>query len=86
MSPVLKYDPPRDTIETQIAAIWVQRIETPRVGIHDGFTDLGGNSLQAAELVTQIASQFNLRNVSQELLRLRTVAEQAAFVRTRMTQ
>lgn len=86
MSPVLKYDPPRDTIETQIAAIWVQRIGTPRVGIHDRFTDLGGNSLQAAELVTQIANQFGLRNVNQELLRLGTVADQAAYVRARMTQ
>ena len=84
MSPTLKYDPPRDAVETQIATIWAQKLGTPRVGIHDGFTDLGGHSYQATELVTQIATQFGLRNVSQELLRLGTVADQAAFIRTQL--
>ncbi len=84
MSPTPRFDPPRDAIETEIAAIWAQRLGMPRVGIHDGFTDLGGHSYQATDLVAQIAAQFDLRNVSQDLLRLRTVADQAAFIRTQL--
>lgn len=84
MSPVLKYDPPRDAIETQITAIWAERLAAPRIGIHDHFTDLGGHSVEAAEMVTLIANQFRLRDASQDLLRLATVAEQAAYVRARL--
>ncbi|MCB0253857.1 MAG: hypothetical protein KDI55_09020 [Anaerolineae bacterium] len=84
MSPIPKYDPPRDAVETQIATIWAQKLGAPQVGIHDGFTDLGGHSVQAAELVAQIAAQFGLRNVNQELLRLGTVADQAAFIKTQL--
>lgn len=84
MSTVTKYDPPRDTVETDIAAIWAQQLGKTRVGIYDPFTALGGHSLQATEVVTQVARQFGLRNVNQDLLRLGTVAEQAEFVRAKL--
>ncbi len=40
---------PRTAWQRKIAAIWSEILGVDRVGIHDGFFDLGGDSLKAAE-------------------------------------
>lgn len=40
---------PRTAWQRKIAAIWAEVLGVDRVGIHDGFFDLGGDSLRAAE-------------------------------------
>ncbi len=45
---------PRTPIEEQLAEIWVDLLGVERVGIYDDFFALGGNSLLAIRLFTQI--------------------------------
>jgi amino acid adenylation domain-containing protein len=50
----VNYTAPRTPIEEELAAIWEEMLGLDRVGIYDNFFDLGGHSLQAAALASQI--------------------------------
>ncbi|HWO41818.1 MAG TPA: amino acid adenylation domain-containing protein [Candidatus Eisenbacteria bacterium] len=45
---------PRTEIEKQLAKIWQDVLKVERVGIHDNFFDIGGHSLIAVRVITQI--------------------------------
>lgn len=51
---VKEYVAPRTELESQLAAIWCKLLNKERVGVTDNFFDLGGHSLQAVQLCTQI--------------------------------
>ncbi|MDF5727931.1 MAG: phosphopantetheine-binding protein, partial [Rhizonema sp. PD38] len=48
------YVAPQTETERLIAAVWQQKLQVEKVGIHDNFFDLGGHSL----LLIQIHSKF----------------------------
>ncbi|CAN5750343.1 hypothetical protein BH10CHL1_BH10CHL1_00280 [soil metagenome] len=50
--------PPRDGMEIKLATIWTTVLGLQQVGMHDNFFDVGGNSLLAVRLVTQIQQAF----------------------------
>lgn len=52
------YVAPRTPLEIKLAEIWCDVLGFDRVGIHDSFIELGGNSLQAAQVVAR-ASQWS---------------------------
>ncbi len=49
-----EYEAPRTPLEEEIAAVWAQVLGVERVGIHDNFFALGGNSLLAAGLYLRL--------------------------------
>ncbi|MGL5878876.1 MAG: thioesterase domain-containing protein, partial [Xenococcaceae cyanobacterium] len=49
---------PRNGIEAQLAKIWSQVLGIKKIGIKDNFFDLGGNSLLAFRLFSQIEDEF----------------------------
>ena len=51
---------PRYSIEKKLAKIWEVVLNLPRVGRQDDFFDLGGTSLQSAQVLTQIEDAFNV--------------------------
>ncbi len=51
------YVAPRDATEQLLAEMWVEALGVPRVGVHDNFFDLGGDSLVAIELLAQAATR-----------------------------
>jgi amino acid adenylation domain-containing protein/FkbH-like protein len=53
------YQHPRDEVETRLARIWEEVLETRPVGIRDKFFDLGGHSLLAVRLVSRIEREFS---------------------------
>jgi hypothetical protein len=61
MSPDLEHSPdtvtpyvaPRTELERMLAAMWSDVLGVERVGIHDDFFDLGGNSVRSLELVAR---------------------------------
>ncbi|HEX6467754.1 MAG TPA: amino acid adenylation domain-containing protein [Streptosporangiaceae bacterium] len=52
------YAGPRTLTETVLTDMYARLLGHERVGIDDGFFDLGGNSLQAMQLITQIDEEL----------------------------
>lgn len=51
---------PRNQIEESMAQIWREILELERVGIHDNFFDLGGNSLLAMQIIAKVTNTFEV--------------------------
>ena len=51
---------PESELEQALAAIWGQLLRIDRVGVDDGFFDLGGNSLRALQMVAALKKERGL--------------------------
>jgi amino acid adenylation domain-containing protein len=49
---------PSNQIEKEMAAIWLQVLELPAISMDDNFFDLGGQSLIAVELISEIEKKY----------------------------
>ncbi|HEV3051765.1 MAG TPA: non-ribosomal peptide synthetase, partial [Longimicrobium sp.] len=54
------YQPPDGETEEAVAAIWADLLRVERVGRHDNFFQLGGNSLLATRLVFRIRREMDV--------------------------
>lgn len=66
---------PRNQLEHQLVKIFQQVLAVPSVGIHDNFFALGGNSLQAVQVVSSIQQTFNQDVSLHVLFQTPTVAQ-----------
>jgi amino acid adenylation domain-containing protein len=73
-------------IEKVLAKLWAEIIEIDEVGIHDDFAELGGDSLLAAQIVSEVNSIFSLKQPLQTLFEAPTVAKLVEFVRMNEVQ
>lgn len=48
------YVPPRSELESTVLSIWQQVLGLERLGVHDNFFDLGGNSLIGLRMITAV--------------------------------
>jgi acyl carrier protein len=71
---------PTTPTEEELAAIWAEVLSLDRVGIHDNFFDLGGHSLAATRVVSQVFRHFQLELPLQSLFGSPTVAAMAAVI------
>ncbi len=68
------YLAPRTPAEEQVARIWATALELERVGVHDSFFDLGGDSIRAVALVGALRAEgFDLS--VRDVFDRRTVAD-----------
>ncbi len=70
--------PPRTALEQVLAGIWRDVLRVPDVGAFDHFFDLGGHSLAATRVVTQIQEVFLLEVPLRLLFESPVLAELAA--------
>ncbi|WP_431926364.1 amino acid adenylation domain-containing protein [Nonomuraea jabiensis] len=75
-----EYAAPRDETEQAAADIWTQVLGVDRVGIHDDFFRLGGDSIVAIQLLSRLRRRFGVHLPVQELLARRTVARFCEFL------
>ena len=52
------YAPPSTPSEIEMVEIWAELLDRQRIGIHDSFFDLGGNSLMATQLLARVRQRF----------------------------
>ncbi len=71
-------DAPRTAEEEMLAAIWEKVLDLPRVGRDANFFALGGDSIRSLEVLA-LARARGVRFELQDLFRLRTLAELAAY-------
>jgi acyl-CoA synthetase (AMP-forming)/AMP-acid ligase II len=73
---------PRTPLENVLAGIWAEVLRLDRVGIHDDFFALGGDSLLAAHVLTRIHDAMHLEVWVVSLFDAPTVAEMAEYLET----
>jgi amino acid adenylation domain-containing protein len=71
---------PRSDLEHTLSLIWSDILTLDQVGIHDNFFDLGGHSLAAMRVVSQVIKKFQLERPLQSLFQSPTIAEMAAVI------
>ncbi|MCI5130029.1 MAG: non-ribosomal peptide synthetase, partial [Candidatus Electrothrix sp. EH2] len=69
------YEAPRTDHESQLAEIWGQLLKQDNISIHDNYFELGGNSLLATQLISQIRKTFEIQLSVRKLFELPTIAE-----------
>ncbi len=74
-----EYSPPRTSIEKVLAEIWAETLRINRVGIHDNFFDLGGDSIRSIQVHAK-ARERGLKFPLHQLFRHSTIAEIAQDV------
>ncbi|MFE3648649.1 amino acid adenylation domain-containing protein [Streptomyces sp. NPDC059152] len=67
------YAAPRNAVEETLAAVWAEVLDVERVGVHDNFFTLGGDSIAGLQAAVR-ARKAGLRLASKDLFRLQTIA------------
>ncbi|MCX6582230.1 MAG: amino acid adenylation domain-containing protein [Candidatus Aminicenantes bacterium] len=71
---------PRDEIEKKIAGIWMDVLALEKVGVHDNFFDLGGNSLDLVKINTKLKQVFNIDDITLQMFRYPTIRSLARYL------
>ncbi|MCL6753071.1 amino acid adenylation domain-containing protein [Nostoc sp. CCCryo 231-06] len=74
------FQPPQSEIEQKIAKIWQELLGVEKIGVDDNFFDLGGHSLIATQLVSQIRKDFQVVISLRHIFEAPTVAELALVI------
>lgn len=67
-----QYVAPRNEAETKLASIWMELLELDKVGIHDSFFDIGGDSIKGMKMAF-IASKEGIDITFADLLKNKTI-------------
>ncbi|MCB0091979.1 MAG: amino acid adenylation domain-containing protein, partial [Caldilineaceae bacterium] len=76
-----RHRPPRDAVEQQLAQMWQQLLGVDPVGLDDNFFRLGGHSILAVQLFSQMRKEFGVDLNIGLLFRYPTLAELAAVIK-----
>ncbi|WNG46961.1 amino acid adenylation domain-containing protein [Archangium minus] len=71
-----RYEPPRTPEERSLAEVWAQVLGHERVGIHDDFFELGGDSILAIQIISR-AAQAGVHVTAKQLFTHPTIARLA---------
>lgn len=69
-----RYVPPQTVVEEDVAAVFSELLGTERVGLHDDFFELGGNSLLIARLVARLWSTYDVEVPLERFFEVPTVS------------
>ncbi|WP_152392873.1 non-ribosomal peptide synthetase [Paenibacillus guangzhouensis] len=76
----LPYEAPATATEIIVAGLWQEVLHVQQVGALDHFFEHGGHSLKASALTSAIYKHCRVRMPLQEIFKLPTVREQAAWI------
>jgi len=74
------YVQPRNPVEQTIADIWQNFFRIEKIGIQDGFFDIGGDSLVAITIASEIQSQLNVQVPLTEIFERQTVENIGQYI------
>ncbi|OYD95860.1 non-ribosomal peptide synthetase [Nostoc sp. 'Peltigera membranacea cyanobiont' 213] len=74
------YLAPRNQTESILVNIWQQILKISNIGVNDNFFDLGGHSLKAISLVSQIQEKLSLPFQLKQVFLHPTIAEEAELL------
>ncbi|MCB1057471.1 MAG: hypothetical protein KDD11_18380, partial [Acidobacteria bacterium] len=74
------YAEPETDTQRRVAEVWAEVLGLDRVGLHDNYFDLGGNSLMATQLVSRLRGAFRVELALQSFFDGATVADVAESI------
>jgi surfactin family lipopeptide synthetase C len=72
---------PCDEVERKLVGIWQHVLGLKHVGLHEGFFDIGGHSLRATQLVSQVRRELGIEISLRSVFERPTIAGMAEIVR-----
>jgi len=75
------YEAPRDEMEETIARLWQDFLGFERIGIHDNFFDINGDSLTATQLVTRLQQIYPVEISIKQFFENPTIAHTTDLVK-----
>lgn len=78
-----EYIAPRNEMETVISSIFSEILSVEKVGVHDDFFELGGQSLRATRVVNQMEMKTGIHLELKDIFNYHTVEELSNFVLTK---
>ena len=75
-----EYEEPSGEIEIQLVEIWKEVLNLERIGVNDNFFEIGGHSLRATTLVSQIRKKFYVDVPLREIFKKPTVRQLAKYI------
>ena len=75
-----QYEEPETETEQRLAAIWKELLATGRVGRSDNFFALGGNSLKATLMLSEVHKRLGKKIPIGQLFKYQTVRDLAGFI------
>ena len=78
------YVAPGTETEQALADIWAEVLGVSRVGVDDGFIDLGGDSLRSLQVASRAKEAFGVALTPREVLLARTVSTLAELIEDRV--
>jgi non-ribosomal peptide synthase protein (TIGR01720 family) len=82
---VVSYQPPSTKNQKALASIWKDMLRLERVGIHDSFFDLGGDSLLSIQMVSR-ARQAGVSLMPRQVFQYKTIEALAAIAESSIVQ
>lgn len=81
-----EYIAPKTEIEELVAEIWQEVMEIPKIGIHDNFLNLGGDSLRAIRIIARINETLDLDIALNQIFEWPTIGELANHITAVITE
>jgi thioesterase domain-containing protein len=75
-----EYQAPRTPLEEQLAELWERTLDIKRVGVHDNFFDIGGDSMLAVCLFLEIGKTLGKHLSPATLFQAPTIEQLAEFL------
>lgn len=82
MAGLAEYVPPQDEWQQKLTLIWQELLGVPSIGIRNNFFELGGNSLLAVQMLTQVEQVFGKNLPITTLLQAPTIEALAEVIQT----
>jgi acyl carrier protein len=86
MPSVYRFLPPRSDLERWLAEVWSALLTQPEIGVRDDFLELGGDSLSATSVLTEIHSAYDVDVSLADFFELATIERLAAVINSRRPQ
>ncbi|MCP3804330.1 amino acid adenylation domain-containing protein [Allokutzneria sp. A3M-2-11 16] len=74
------YAAPRSDVEARLAKVWREVLRVERVGVHDNFFDLGGDSILSIQVISRVRAAFGVAPSPRQLFDTPTVASLAEII------
>jgi enterobactin synthetase component F len=74
------YTEPTTAVEKKLAVLWREVLGVERVGIHDNFFEVGGDSLSAAEMIARFPEYLSMELPLAAVFEASTIAGLAAYL------